>query len=124
MRTCKECGADISHKRADAVSCSIRCGNRVAQKKLYWKNPEIQRLRVNAYNHANKQFIAKKYADNREAIQARKRAEYAANPKKKSDYYTANHARIAEVKAKHYANNREKFLQKNLKQNDLVMIFL
>lgn len=108
MRTCQECGADISHRNKIAVSCSVRCGDRIAHRKAYKKNPDKYRARVNAYYHANKDAIAKKYDENRAEINARKRAEYAANPKKKSDYYRANRGKIDERRDSYYVKNKEK----------------
>lgn len=50
MKTCLECGADISNRHGSAKFCSTVCGNRSRNRKYYHRYPEMMKNRRDEYN--------------------------------------------------------------------------
>ena len=79
-RACAECGADISHRHRAAKYCSLKCKKRAN----YFHNITQEKERRAAFRAQNRERLASEArtyrADNRDDINARRRAAHRADP--------------------------------------------
>lgn len=95
LRACLNCGADISHKRREATSCSLPCKGAIYRK----NNPEACAARKQAWKDKNS-----------DRVNAYARAFYTKNPKTmaaRRKAYNENNREIARSwSRKYYARKR------------------